>query len=163
MKVRHLFPSDIPEVMAIEQASFADPISDVDFANTIAAGGVNAVVAQLHTNDVVGFLVFDFNSNRHFLRVISIAVAPAWRRKKVGRLMLSVVMKNLAVAKAVVQLADADLPHAHQFFGSMGFTAKPIKRDRQSMCLMTWQREDKYVPPSRLSFYFRPEMESPDR
>jgi len=87
-------------VHAVEQASFADPWSFRDFAETLASG-VTFLVAADDTGQVAGFLVARHAADEG--EILNVGVLPPHRRRGVARAL---------VAEGLAQLARLGARHA---------------------------------------------------
>ena len=102
MRVRPAAPGDIPDVTALERASFSDPWSARAFRDLLARPEVIFAVAEAPgdgegavAGEVAGFVVLYAVAGEGDLA--NLAVRPAWRRGGVGR---GLLRHALAAAQA---------------------------------------------------------------
>jgi len=98
--IRPMSRSDLPEVVAIEHASFPSPWSERTFRNLLRRRNTDMIVACSPLGDVVGYAVTWFAGAEAELG--DLAVHPAARRNGVGQTLL-----DAAVRAAVGRSADA--------------------------------------------------------
>ena len=88
LKLRFIGPSDWPEVMDIEKASFDYPWLEIEFRNFVREEGTTCLVGEMDC-EVVGYVVYSRMAGGIFLN--NIAVHQKYRRNGVGRDLLSAV------------------------------------------------------------------------
>jgi len=82
MHVRWMIREDMPEVVAIEHASFEFPWEESEFLTCLRhRSNVIGMVAE-HEREIVGFMIYEMN--KIDLHVLNIAVHPNFRRELVG-------------------------------------------------------------------------------
>lgn len=123
--IRWAHRRDVLAVLAIEDASFADPWSEDDFLRMIRQRNCICLVAEVE-DQVVAFLLYELHKNK--IAIINFAVHPEWRRSGVGTQLIEKMKRKLdsyyrPVLSAVVR--EGNLP-AQQFFRSMGFLATAV-------------------------------------
>ena len=124
MITRHL-----PEVMAIERASFDWPWTLEELERCLRQRNVIGVVALDAGGEVVGYCLYEMH-HAHF-HVFNIATRPASRRLGVGRALIDRLRAKIANGnrkRIMVEVREGNLP-AQQFFRAMGFRATSVLRD----------------------------------
>jgi ribosomal-protein-alanine N-acetyltransferase len=91
--VRWCIRRDMPEVYAIENASFDDPWPEEDFVRTLRQRNCIALVAE-HDEKIVGFMVYELHKTR--LHILNLAVHPDFRRRKVGSSLVNKLIGKLS-------------------------------------------------------------------
>lgn len=78
--IRWMIRRDMPEVMAIERATFPQPWTDDDFTERLRQRSIIGMVAISTTYDesVLGFMVYDLC--KHRIELLNFAVHPDFRR-----------------------------------------------------------------------------------
>jgi len=82
--IRWMIKGDMPEVLAIEHASFDFPWCEEDFLQVLRQRNCIGMVAELGER-VVGFMIYELHETR--LNVLDFAVHPEFRRQSVGKQM----------------------------------------------------------------------------
>lgn len=161
VETRYLAWSDMPGVLAIERASFgANAFSELtlrrvlDLPNVVGMAAVAAGQGPL--GDVRGFAIFEFADRR--LQVIHLAVAPAHRRRGVGRALADRLKSHLCPRRRPrIELfaRETALP-AHLFWAAQGFRAVGVVRGH-----FPDTHEDAYAFRYRIAASGRGPWESP--
>ncbi len=126
--VRWLLRHDLPEVLAIERASFEFPWLKEDFIRCLRQRNCLGMVAE-HEDRVVGFMIYELSKTR--IDLLNFAVAPAWRRRGVGTQMIAKLLGKLSPqrrARVTLEVRETNLP-AQLFFRSAGFRAVSVLRE----------------------------------
>ena len=135
--IRWAIKRDLPEVLAIEQASFTLPWQEEDFLKALRQRNTIGNVAELclpkgHPNytgewPIVGYMVYELGP---CLTILNLAVHPAHRRCGVGRQMVAKLQSKLSPRKnrIRVDVSEASLP-GHLFFRAVGFEAVRVLRN----------------------------------
>lgn len=106
IRLRWMIASDLPEVLAIERASFAHPWGERQFVEVCSARDRSIMVAEnddaKHGERIVGFMAYGFedgtaDSDGKF-HLINLAVCPFCRRRGIGRMLLEHLVSKLAAA-----------------------------------------------------------------
>jgi ribosomal-protein-alanine N-acetyltransferase len=119
---------DLPEVLAIEHASFEFPRSGEYFCRMLDSGCCVGLVAECGRS-IVGYYVCLLH--RDWIELLTFAVHPDCRRRGVGRQLASkLVMRLLPLRKnrLVVYVRETNLP-AQLFFRAAGFRAERVLRE----------------------------------
>lgn len=146
VNTRWMIRRDIPDVLAIEQASFEYPWSEDDLLCCLRQENCVGRVATLN-KEVVGFMVYIYRSHDDEIGLLNLAVDPQFRRLRVGAQMIGVLKDRLSHRKAdgiSLEVRETNLA-AQLFFNSMGFRAISVIRDRYDDT-----DEDAYVMMYRL-------------
>ena len=129
--VRWMIKRDLPEVLAIEQASQEFPWSEEDFCRVLRQRNCIGMVAEQNER-VYGFMVYELQKKR--LVVLDFAVHCDFRHQGIGRLMVEKLVGKLAAnqrTEIALHVRETNLG-AQFFFGKMGFRATKIVRDHYS-------------------------------
>ena len=123
----------MPEVLAIEAASFGSPWAEEDFLRCLRAKSRIGMVAEANFGGpggekVVGFMIYELHKKR--LEILNFAACPQHRRLGVGRQMAAKLVGKLAShrrTKLGLVVSDHNLG-AHLFWRAMGFRATAVLR-----------------------------------
>lgn len=122
--IRH----DMPEVLEIEQSNFGTPWTEDDFLRELRRRECIGMVAEIGDR-VVGFMIYDLH--RQFLRILTFAVHPEFRRSGVGRQMAAKLASKLSAFRRT--RVDAFVPESNMdgllFLRSVGFRAVKVLRN----------------------------------
>jgi len=116
LRVRWMIQRDIPEVLAIEAASFEFPWLEDDFIQCLRQRNCMGAVAE-HDDRNVGFMIYEFNKNN--IRVLNFAVDPEMRRRGVGTQMIRKLKDKLSPqhrVKIIVEIRKEENPVVKPFF-----------------------------------------------
>jgi ribosomal-protein-alanine N-acetyltransferase len=145
--IRWMIRRDMPEVLAIESASFEFPWLEEDFIRCLRQRNCIGMVAE-HEDRVVGFMIYELNKAR--IQVLNFASAPEFRRRGVGGQMISKLIGKLSAqrrTRITLEVRETNLP-AQLFFRTSGFRATRVLRDYYEDT-----PEDAYV----MQYRYRPE------
>jgi ribosomal-protein-alanine N-acetyltransferase len=126
--IRWMIRRDMPEVLAIEQASFEFPWSEEDFIRCLRQRNCIGMVAECEER-VVGFMIYELHKTR--LHVLNFAVAPQARRRGAGQQMIEKLVNKLSHqrrSRILLEVRETNLA-AQLFFKSNGFRAISVLRD----------------------------------
>lgn len=126
--IRWMICRDLPEVLDIEAASFgAHAWIEPDFRRSLSTKTCIGMVAELG-DQVVGYMVYELHKAK--LDILNFAVHPSWRRRGVGRRMVSKLASKLSDHRRTsITLAVRETNLAAQlFFHSQGFMAERVIR-----------------------------------
>lgn len=87
MRLRCMFPADRPEVLAIEEASFEHPWTDLDFRIAMRPNDGTCKVVEDDDEYVIGYMVYQLE--KRAIEILNLAVARNWRRRGVGSRMIA--------------------------------------------------------------------------
>lgn len=128
LKIRWLIHRDRQDVVAIESFSFANPWSDDDFSLALRQSKCIGLVAE-HKDDVIGFVIYELE--KHALRIINLAVSPAYRKRGVGSALVQRLIDKLSIQKrkfVEINVRESDL-RVQKFLQSKGFWATKVLRN----------------------------------
>lgn len=119
---------DMPEVMAIDEASYPKAWSEAEFRRLVNARNVISMVAE-HDGAVVGDMIYELK--RDSILVVHFAVAPTHRRRGVGTAMAAKLASKLSPdRRRRVHTAVRDANVAGQLFlKAIRWRAYYIERD----------------------------------
>ncbi len=126
--IRWMIRRDMPEVLAIEGASFEFPWSEEDFIRCLRQRNCIGMVAE-HDEQVVGFMIYELHKSR--LHVINLSVHSQYRRRGVGSQMVQKLAGKLSHQrrnKILLEVRETNL-QAQLFFRGNGFRAVSVLRD----------------------------------
>ena len=126
--IRSIVRRDMPEVLAIEQASFEFPWSEKDFVRCLKPINCIGFVAE-HDERVVGYMLYAFAKPR--IRLLNLAVADDCRRQGIGRQLMQKLVGKLSARRRkllVLAVREANLP-GQLFFRRLGFRATGVMPD----------------------------------
>jgi ribosomal-protein-alanine N-acetyltransferase len=145
--IRWMIRRDMPEVLAIESASFEFPWLEEDFIRCLRQRNCIGMVAE-HDDRVVGFMIYELNKAR--IQVLNFASAPEFRRRGVGSQMIAKLIGKLSAqrrTRITLEVRETNLP-AQLFFRTSGFRAIRVLREYYEDT-----PEDAYV----MQYRYRPE------
>ncbi|HMP06626.1 MAG TPA: ribosomal protein S18-alanine N-acetyltransferase [Lacipirellulaceae bacterium] len=125
--IRWMIRRDMPEVLAIERASFEFPWFEEDFIRCLRQRNCIGMVAE-HGERVVGFMIYELHKTR--LHILNFAVDAAQRRRGVGRQMIDKLVAKLSSqrrTRITLEVRETNLP-AQLFFKSSEFRAVTVLR-----------------------------------
>ena len=126
--IRWMIRRDMPEVLAIEHASFEFPWCEEEFLRVLRQRNCIGMVAE-HGERVVGFMIYELHKAK--LQVLNFAVAPEFRRQGVGRQMMVKLVGKLSShrrTRIVLHVRETGLG-AQMFYKVQGFRATEIARE----------------------------------
>ncbi len=137
--IRWMIRRDMPEVLAIEHASFEFPWCEEEFLRVLRQRNCIGMVAE-HGERVVGFMIYELHKSR--LQLLSFAVAPELRRSSVGQQMIAKLVGKLSShrrTRILLAVRETNL-NAQLFFRIQGFRATEVLREHYADT-----NEDAYV------------------
>ncbi len=126
--IRWMIRRDMPEVLAIENASFEFPWLEEDFIRCLRQRNCIGMVAE-YEERIVGFMIYELHRNR--LHVLNFAVHPQQRRRGVGQKMVDKLVGKLSTQRRdriMLEVRETNLD-AQLFFRQLGFRAISVLRD----------------------------------
>jgi ribosomal-protein-alanine N-acetyltransferase len=126
--VRWALRRDMPEILAIEHASFAFPWCEEEFLHLLRQRRIGMVAE--YGERVVGFMIYELHKAK--LQVLNFAVAPEFRRQGVGRQMIVKLIGKLSShrrTRIVLHVRETNLA-AQMFYKVQGFRATEILREQ---------------------------------
>ena len=127
--IRWMIRRDMPEVLAIEHASFEFPWCEEEFLRVLRQRNCIGMVAE-HGEKVVGFMIYELHKAK--LQVLNFAVAPEFRRQGVGHQMVAKLAGKLSShrrTRIVLTVRESNLA-AQLFYRVEGFRATEILREQ---------------------------------
>lgn len=128
-QTRWMIRRDMPQVLAIEAASFEFAWTEEDFLNCLRDRSNIGMVCEVEFS-IVGFVIYTLD--RKSLQVLNFAVAPTWRRRGVGTAMFRRLVGKLPHGRPRNQIrceVRETNDVAIRFFRSMGMTATSVLRE----------------------------------
>ncbi len=126
--IRWMIRRDMPEVLAIEHASFEFPWCEEEFLRVLRQRNCIGMVAECGER-IVGFMIYELHRNR--IHVLDFATHPEFRRHGVGRQMVTKLVGKLSTQRRnriVLCVRETNLP-AQLFFRVVGFRAMEVIRE----------------------------------
>ena len=126
--IRWMIRRDMPEVLAIEHASFEYPWCEEEFLRVLRQRNCIGMVAE-QGERVVGFMIYELHKNK--LQVLDFATHPEFRRLGVGNQMLAKLVGKLSShrrTRIVLHVRETNLA-AQLFFRIQGFRAMDVVRE----------------------------------
>ena len=125
--IRWMIRRDMPEVLAIEHASFDFPWGEEEFLRVLRQRNCIGMVAE-HGERVVGFMIYELHKNS--LDVLDFAVHPELRRQGIGHQMVVKLVGKLSShrrTRITLQVRETGLA-AQLFYKINGFRATEVLR-----------------------------------
>ena len=91
--IRWMIRRDMPEVLAIEHASFEYPWCEEEFLRVLRQRNCIGMVAE-HGERIVGFMIYELHRNK--IHVLDFATHADFRRRGVGRQMIAKLVGKLS-------------------------------------------------------------------
>jgi [ribosomal protein S18]-alanine N-acetyltransferase len=128
-RIRWLVRGDMPEVEAIERATFTEPWADEDYVRVLRDQNVIGMAAEDPDERVAGVMVYELQKLR--LVLLRIMVRPDRRLQGVGRAMLDKLHSKLSAHRRNRVALDVpdDLLGAHLWLRACGFEAVRVDGD----------------------------------
>jgi ribosomal-protein-alanine N-acetyltransferase len=126
--IRWMIRRDMPEVLAIEHASFEYPWCEEEFLRVLRQRNCIGMVAE-YGERIVGFMIYELHRNK--IHVLDFACHPEFRRQGVGRQMVAKLvgkLSNQRRSRIALFLRETNLS-AQLFFRVMGFRAMEVVRE----------------------------------
>ncbi len=126
--IRWMIRRDMPEVLAIEHSGFEFPWSEEEFLRVLRQRNCIGMVAE-HGERVVGFMIYELHKSK--LQILDFAVHPDWRRRGVGRQMVTKLVGKLSShrrTRIALNIRETNL-QAQLFYRSQGFRASEVMRE----------------------------------
>ena len=150
--IRWMIRRDMPEVMVFEQESFEFPWYEEDFICHLRQHDCIGITAE-YEDRVIGFMIYELY--RTEIGILNFAVHPDWRRRGVGKQMISKLIAKLSARgfkKIILEVRETNLP-AQLFFRQCGFKAVSVLRKYYEDT-----PEDAYI----MQYRYRPEIKKPE-
>ena len=125
--IRWMIRRDMPEVLAIEHASFEFPWCEEEFLRILRQRNCIGMVAE-QGEKVVGFMIYELHKQK--LHILNFAVHPGCRRRRIGSQTIAKLIGKLSGhrrTRITLEVRETNLP-AQLFFRSQGFKAMRVLR-----------------------------------
>ena len=129
VQIRWLIRRDMPDVLAIERASFEYSWTEEDFLCCLRQRNCIGMVAE-REGRIVGFMIYELHKSR--LKLLNFAIAVDARREGIGAQMMLRLADKLSQQRRreiVLEVRETNLA-AQLFFRAVGFVALGVLRDR---------------------------------
>jgi len=157
--IRWRITKDMPEVLAIEVASFESPWSKDKFKRYLRQKNCIGMVAE-SDDKINGYMFYELSKTR--IKVSNFAVISESRRKKIGTQMVDKLIRTLSKerrTKILLEVSETNLA-AQLFFKANKFRAIDVLRqfyDSEDAYLMQYEfqsdEQDHYTPVNRISSF----------
>ncbi|MDP2915541.1 MAG: ribosomal protein S18-alanine N-acetyltransferase [Candidatus Aminicenantes bacterium] len=122
---------DLPEVMAIEQASFPNPWSEVTFRGEIQNDGISfpLVAVERAEKRVVGYIIYWKIQDE--IQINNIAVHPDFRGLGVGKAMMRNILDAVRAQGAIFATLEVRISNkpARVLYEKLGFEIIGLRKD----------------------------------
>jgi len=119
---------DMPEVLAIEHASFKYPWCEKEFLIALRQHNCIGLVAE-YDEQIISFIIYELHRNE--IRILDFATHYDFRRRGVGRQMVAKLVGKLSAQRRnriTILIRETNLP-AQLFFHTLGFRAMQVIRE----------------------------------
>ncbi|RUL89732.1 ribosomal protein S18-alanine N-acetyltransferase [Tautonia sociabilis] len=126
--IRWMIRRDMPEVLAIEHASYEFPWCEEEFLRVLRQRNCIGMVAECGER-VVGFMIYELHKTR--LQVLNLAVSPEFRRMGVGRQMVAKLVGKLSSHRRTrisMTIRETNLS-GQLYFRALDFRATEVLRE----------------------------------
>jgi [ribosomal protein S18]-alanine N-acetyltransferase len=127
-EIRWMVRSDMPEVLAIDEACFEFPWREDDFIRVLRQRNNIGMVAIVK-GCVVAYMLYELHRNR--LHVLNFAVHPNVQRRGVGTALVNKLISKLSLQRRnriMLEVRETNVD-AQLFFRSHGFRAVSLLKD----------------------------------
>jgi [ribosomal protein S18]-alanine N-acetyltransferase len=153
--IRWMIRRDMPEVLAIEHASFEYPWCEEEFLRVLRQRNCIGMVAE-HGERIVGFMIYELHRNK--IHVLDFATHPEFRRRDVGRQMLLKLVGKLSAQRRnriALYVRETNLA-AQLFYRVNGFLASEVIREHyldtgEDAYLMQYHLDESVVEEERVT------------
>lgn len=145
MQIRELCAEDVPAVAGIEAEVFSEPWTERDFLEMVEADYAHYFVAE-EDGEIAGYCGVRNMAGEG--EITNVAVAPAFRRKGIGRKLMEHLLKEavaLGVGDCTLEVRAGNRP-AICLYESLGFKSEGIRpgfytKPREDALIM-WKRQE---------------------
>ncbi len=126
--IRWMIRRDMPEVLAIEHASFEYPWCEEEFLRVLRQRNCIGMVAE-HGERIIGFMIYELHRNK--IHVLDFATHGEFRRRGVGRQMIAKLVGKLSSQRRnriALHVRETNL-QGQLFYRVMGFRAMEVVRE----------------------------------
>lgn len=135
--IKPVGPFDLGRLARLHRRCFAEPWSRADLAHLLALPGGFGLIARLYEGGLagldalrgVGFAIA--RVTREESELLSLGVAPGWRRRKVGSALLLAAMERARASGASVMFLEVAIDNhsAQELYAAHGFEAVGLRPD----------------------------------
>ena len=125
--IRWMVRRDIPQVLKAEQECYTSGWTEDDFLRCLRQCNCIGMVSAIG-DEVAGYMLYELD--RSEIRLLNLAVVPAFRRQGVGRQMVAKLIAKLSGnqrTRLTLDVRESNLD-AQLFFRSLGFKAVRVTR-----------------------------------
>jgi len=125
--IRWMIRRDMPEVLNIENGSFAQAWTEEDFLRCLRQRNCIGMVVE-RDEKVFGFMIYELHKTK--LHILNFAVHPEHRRLKIGQAMVAKLISKLSShrrSRISLEVRETNLA-AQLFFSKQGFRATQVLR-----------------------------------
>jgi [ribosomal protein S18]-alanine N-acetyltransferase len=126
--IRWMIRRDMPEVLAIEHASFEFPWCEEEFLRVLRQRNCIGMVAE-YGERVVGFMIYELHKSK--LHILDFATHPEFRRQGVGHQMIGKLVGKLSShrrTRIALYVRETNLA-SQLFYRVQGFRAVEVARE----------------------------------
>jgi ribosomal-protein-alanine N-acetyltransferase len=153
--IRWMIRRDMPEVLAIEHASFEYPWCEEEFLRVLRQRNCIGMVAE-YGERIVGFMIYELHRNK--IHVLDFATLPEFRRRGVGRQMILKLVGKLSAQRRnriALYVRETNLA-AQLFYRVNGFRAAEVIREHfldtgEDAYLMFYHLDESLIEEERVA------------
>ncbi len=153
--IRWMIRRDMPEVLAIEHASFEYPWCEEEFLRVLRQRNCIGMVAE-YGERIVGFMIYELHRNK--IHVLDFATHPEFRRSGVGRQMIVKLVGKLSAQRRnriALYVRETNLA-AQLFYRVNGFRAAEVVREHfldtgEDAYLMFYHLDESLIEEERVA------------
>jgi ribosomal-protein-alanine N-acetyltransferase len=153
--IRWMIRRDMPEVLAIEHASFEYPWCEEEFLRVLRQRNCIGMVAE-YGERIVGFMIYELHRNK--IHVLDFATHPEFRRRGVGRQMVQKLVGKLSGQRRnriALYVRETNLA-AQLFYRVNGFRAAEVIREHfldtgEDAYLMFYHLDESLIEEERVA------------
>lgn len=153
--IRWMIRRDMPEVLAIEHASFEYPWCEEEFLRVLRQRNCIGMVAE-YGERIVGFMIYELHRNK--IHVLDFATHPEFRRRGVGRQMILKLVGKLSAQRRnriALYVRETNLA-AQLFYRVNGFRAAEVVREHfldtgEDAYLMFYHLDESLIEEERVA------------
>jgi ribosomal-protein-alanine N-acetyltransferase len=153
--IRWMIRRDMPEVLAIEHASFEYPWCEEEFLRVLRQRNCIGMVAE-YGERIVGFMIYELHRNK--IHVLDFACHPEFRRRGVGRQMIQKLVGKLSSQRRnriALYVRETNLA-GQLFYRVSGFRAIEVVREHyldtgEDAYLMHYHLDESMIEEERVA------------
>lgn len=125
--IRWMIRRDLPEVLAIEKASFSEPWHEANFLSCLRERNTIGMVAE-REEKVVGFWVYELQKDH--IRLLNMAVHPDCRRRGIGLQIIEKLKSRLSPERRsrLIALVPKSCADAKSFFDHLDVETRAVTK-----------------------------------